>query len=156
MMNDNFSHESNSHLALSLQLLHLLKWLVEHDDGALKAVIEKAFVQGAYRDIKRTNYAELDPAHIEEMHHSVLDFFNVLECYLEETYHQHTRRTARQTVLQATIDHIDTNVIDDENVLSSVESATSRIEQNPQRNAKQMLYEELLKQWEPEAGTTYN
>jgi hypothetical protein len=156
MKNDNFSNESKSHLALSFQLLHLLKWLVENDEGEVKMIIENAFEQGAYKELKSNPHHDIDADSIEDMHHHVLDFFAMLECYLEEVYHKQTQRTVKQKSLRSTIDHIDTTVFDDDNLIYSVEKATTRMEKHPNNNAKQMLYEELLEQWDPGTESKLN
>ena len=39
MNNDSFSHDGNTQFALSYELLHLLKWLEQHDIEKLKKII---------------------------------------------------------------------------------------------------------------------
>ncbi len=47
------------------------------------------------------------------------------------------------------IDQIDTHECDNATVQSSIEHATNNLERRPDQTIKELLYEELLRQWEP-------
>lgn len=156
MMNDNFPYESNSHLALSYQLLALLKWLVENDTGTLKMIMEDAVEQGALENLKKFNTHHEDPEAILDMQDTIIDFFGLLESYLQETINDRAHQKIRAKSLMPTIDHIDSTLYDTESLQTTVESTASRIDKNPHKNPKQLLYETLLEQWEPTKETAQN
>ncbi|HEX4069433.1 MAG TPA: hypothetical protein VHX42_05015, partial [Candidatus Babeliales bacterium] len=72
MNNDSFSHDNNSQFALSYELLHLLKWLGQHDTDKLKKIISKAVAHGLHDSIQKTTTLS-DPNILEEMHHGLVD-----------------------------------------------------------------------------------
>ena len=105
MVNDNFPYESNSHLALSYQLLSLLKWLVENDNGTLKMIMEDALQQGALENFKKCNFHNEDPQAILDMQDTIIDFFGLLETYLQETIidknpHKNPKQLLYETLLE--------------------------------------------------------
>src|SRR5688500_3571381 len=103
-MNDNtFSHDSNAQFALSYELLHLLKWLATHDTDKLKKIISKAITQGLHDEIQKTSYLT-NPGGVEEMHHSIVDFFEVLDSLLVSAINEHVKQKAKQQNLLPTID----------------------------------------------------
>jgi len=81
MNNDSFSHDSNSQFALSYELLHLLKWLGQHDTDKLKKIISKAIAHGLHDTIQKTSVSP-DSNVLEEMHHGIIDFFEILQLYV--------------------------------------------------------------------------
>ena len=156
MVNDNFPYESNSHLALSYQLLSLLKWLVENDNGTLKMIMEDALQQGALENFKKCNFHNEDPQAILDMQDTIIDFFGLLETYLQETINDRAHQKIKAKSLMPTLEHIDATLYDNDSLQTTVESTASRIDKNPHKNPKQLLYETLLEQWEPTAETTQN
>lgn len=156
MVNDNFPYESNAHLALSYQLLCLLKWLVENDKGTLKMIMEDALEQGALENLKRINLQNEDPETVLEMQDTIIDFFGLLESYLQETINDRAHQKIKAKALMPTLEHLDGTLYDNDSLQTSVESTASRIDKNPHKNPKQLLYETLLEQWEPTTETAQN
>lgn len=156
-MNDNFPYESNSQLTISYELLCLLKWLVEHDNGTLKMIIEDAIQQGA---LTQENQKKIDSyansEHASSIQESVIDFFYILEEYLQQASQEHAQRSMKVNALMPTIDHIDATLYDTKALQTSVEQVAQSLDKNPDKNPKQLLYEELLAQWQPHEKTIHN
>jgi hypothetical protein len=148
MNNDSFSHDSNSQFALSYELLHLLKWLGHHDTDKLKKIISKAVAHGLHDTIQKS--ARLtDPNILEEMHHGIIDFFEMLDTLLGDAINDHVEQKAREKNLLPTIDHFDSSLLDNETMRSSVENTTKKLDLNPHMNPKEQLCKEFLKKWKP-------
>jgi hypothetical protein len=139
---------NNAQFVLSYELLALLRWLVDHDADKLKKIISKALkngLQGALHTIDQTE----DPDMLNEIQHSITDFLHLLETLLLESVSEHVKEKARQQKLLPAIDQIDTNQCDNSTVRFSLEKATSTLANNPDANAKELLFKELLKRWKP-------
>lgn len=148
MNNDSFSHDTNSQFALSYELLHLLQWLGRHDADKLKKLIAKAIAQGLHDEIQRFDKVS-NPDLLQDMHNSMIDFFELLDELLFDAINQHLEQKAREKNLLPTIDQIDGSMFDNETVRSSVEKTTKKLDHYPNTNAKEQLYKELLKKWKP-------
>lgn len=148
MNNNSFSHDSNAQFALSYELLHLLKWLAENDVDKLKKIINKAIAHGLHDEIQNTSYLT-DSDNIEEMHHSIVDFFELLNSLLTKGLNEHIKQKAKQKNLLPTIDQFDRSLFDSDVIRHSMETATKQLELDPQVNPKEQLCKELLKQWKP-------
>jgi hypothetical protein len=148
MNNDSFSQDSTSQFALSYELLHLLQWIGKHDTDKLKKIIAKAISQGLHDDIQKTT-AIPNPGVLEEMHHSIIDFFEMLDALLSDAINDHLEQKAREKNLLPTLDHLDASLLDIETLRCSVEKTTKKLDLNPQMNPKEQLCKELLKTWKP-------
>lgn len=146
MNNDSFSHDSNSQFALSYELLHLLKWLAQHDTDKLKKIVAKAVAHGLHDEIQKTS---LNQNVLEEMHHGVIDFFELVDTILADAINAHVEKKAREKNLLPTLDHFDASLLDHETVRSSIENTTRKLDLHPHINAKEQLCKELLKKWKP-------
>ncbi|HLW73057.1 MAG TPA: hypothetical protein VKR54_03330 [Candidatus Babeliales bacterium] len=148
MNNDSFSHDSNSQFALSYELLHLLKWLGQHDTDKLKKIISKAVAHGLHDNIQKT-ISLSDHNILEEMHHGIIDFFEILDTLLANAINDHVEQKAREKNLLPTIDHFDSSLLDDETLRCSVENTTKKLDLDPHMNPKEQLCKEFLKKWKP-------
>lgn len=148
MNKDSFSHDNNAQFALSYELLHLLKWLGENDTEKLKKIIAKAVAHGLHDNIQKTT-SSADSRILEDMHHSIVDFFELLDVLLNDAINNHVEKKAKEKNLLPTIDHFDSSLLDTEILRSSVEQTTKKLDLDPHINPKEQLCKELLKQWKP-------
>lgn len=149
IQNDN---NNNNQFTISYELLCLLRWLSQHDVDKLKKLVTKALDNGLQEDIKKVEaYSKVNSESdmLEEVQHSILDFFTLMESLLLVALNEETAKKAVKQNLMPAIDHIDAAACDDETVRYSVERATSKAEQKPGQNAQELLFEELLKRWKP-------
>lgn len=148
MNNDSFSHDSNSQFALSYELLHLLQWLEQNDTDKLKKIIAKAVSQGLHDKIQKSS-SMTNPNILEDMHHSIINFFELLEVILNDVINEHVEKKAREKNLLPTLDHFDASLLDHETVRMSIENTTKKLDSHPHINPKEQLCKELLKKWKP-------
>src|SRR5579872_5108007 len=103
MNNNSFSHDSNSQFALSYELLNLLKWLECHEADKLKKLITKAISHGLHDEMQKIH--TLDSNVLEDMQHSIIDFFELLDTLLMDAINDHVQQKAREKNLMPTIEH---------------------------------------------------
>lgn len=150
--NDQF-HNSNQ-FVITFELLSLLIWIIEHEDQTIEKIVKKAFRSGLKEEMKRnkpTNDAQL----LEEAQQGIIDFFGMLESHMIDAMHEQSFKRAVEKNLLPAIEHIDTAICDDATVRMSVEKATNSAKKSP-KAAKEILYKELLKRWNPGKKQNFN
>jgi uncharacterized membrane-anchored protein YjiN (DUF445 family) len=143
---------NTNQFVISYELLCLLRWILENDVEKMKKIVSKALTSGLKEDIKQFEQlgdVNADPVLIEEIQHSIIEFFSMLEALLIESIKEQAMRTAVEKNLMPTVDHIDSAICDDATVRSSLEKATARSELYPKENAQDLLFKELLRRWKP-------
>jgi hypothetical protein len=145
--NSSFSHDSNSQFALSYELLHLLQWLSKNNADKLKKIISKAMEQGLHEEMRKCD--NISDLNVQDMHHSMIDFFELLDDLLLESINEQVEKKAREKNLMPTIDHIDSTLCDIETMRMSIEKTTKKLDNFPNINPKEQLCKELLKKWKP-------
>lgn len=141
--------QDNSQFVLSFELLCLLRWFVEFEGEKFKKLIGKAMQAGLKDELRSIQKAHIDESMMEDVQHSIIEFFNMLEVLTADAITEQAMHTALQKNLMPTIDQIDSNICDDATLRSSLEKATSKIEMHPNENPKELLFKELLKRWKP-------
>lgn len=154
MGNNNFDNP-NDQFILSYELLLLMEWMVENDAESLKKFIAKAFKHGFAEKLKEAQKFK-DLYSPEELQNSLVDFLGLLEVLLYEVTNEQAVSKVMQKNLMPAIDHVDTLACDSSTVRSSVAIATSKLERNPQENAQELFFRELLKRWKPSKNLTEN
>ncbi len=151
-MNNGFNGNNSQHFVISYELLCLLRWLIENDADKLKKLVSKALNSGLMADIKQFEQlgdVNADPELVDEVQHSIIEFFGMLEILLLESIKEQGVQRAIEKKLMTTVDQIDSNLCDDDTLRTSVEKATAKSEQHPKENAQDLLYKELLRRWKP-------
>jgi hypothetical protein len=145
----------HAQFVLSYELLCLLRWLTDNNEDKLKKIVKKAInSEGLLKEIKQLDNHQ--PNNAEEVQHSIIDFFGMLESILLETLNEQVDKHAREQNLMPAIDQIDAAVCDDATVRFSLEKTASKIDNNPNINAKEQLFKELLKRWKPHKKNILN
>ena len=139
---------NNSQFVLSYELLLLLRWLIDHDEEKIKKIIGNALKSGLQQELQELSNTE-DVSELADLQHSITDFLSTMEALLIDTASEHIKEKARQQKLLPSVDQIDTTLCDDTTVRFSVEKATSELSENPDANAKELLFNEILKRWQP-------
>lgn len=150
MINNDSFNADNTHnqFVISHELLALLQWLVEHDAERLKKIVSKAMSTGLREEIQR--HKNIGESHIaEDIQHSIVEFFGLLESLLYETASEQAMQEAVEKNLMPAIDHIDSTICDNETIRFSVEKATSKLSRSPEENPQDVLFKELLRCWKP-------
>lgn len=144
MVNDN-------QLTVSYELLYLVQWLLENESDALKKLINHALENGLKQDLQTAINSELKSS--EDIQYSIVDFLALLETLLHENISEQNMKRIMEKKLMPAIDNIDNKECDKATVDFSVEKATSKIENNPEKNPQEILFQELLKCWKPNKKT---
>lgn len=144
MVNDN-------QLTVSYELLYLVQWLLENESDELKKLINHALENGLKQDLQTATNSELK--NTEDIQYSIVDFLSLLETLLHENISEQNMRRIMEKKLMPAIDNIDNKECDKATVDFSVEKATSKIENNPEQNPQEILFQELLKCWKPNKKT---
>jgi len=140
-------------LALSYELLYLLQWIVAHEHEALQQLIEQAMRNKRLSDHHQADFHEQSD---EDLQESILDLFCLLDALLLESEHQTSMNKAVEQDLMPSINQIDSSACDDATVLMSLDQTTAQLDAHPEQDAKKVLYEELLRRWEPDEQTLTN
>lgn len=153
-MNNNndeiFNNGNESQFIISYELLTLLHWMIEHDTDALKKIVSRALKTGLKKELlAKGNKTQQLPYSSDEMHNSIIDFFDFLEATLFDSLSNQAMQKVLDDNLIPAIGKIDTHECDQETVRASIEQATNNIEMRPNETIKELLYEEILRQWEP-------
>jgi len=158
MNNVKLSNEDDTQLTISYELLYLLQWLIEHDNNRLKQMISRALTQGLRKEMKKAEIqkAERQNDFVDEMYHSIIDFFELMEELLAESIKEHVERKAKEKNLMPTIDHIDSTVCDDATMRFSIERTATKMEDDPDINPQEQLLKELLRSWKPHNKNAMN
>lgn len=150
MFNDNSFTPSNQ-FVITHELLSLLIWLIEHEQGAMAKMVHKAFASGLKDMIKQQEQTDTKQL-LEDAQQAIIDFFGVLESHVLDALHQQSVKRAIEKNLFPAIDKIDTTTCNSSIVRNSVKRATQSPHTTDQQ-AQKTLYKELLKRWKPNNQT---
>jgi hypothetical protein len=148
-------NENNTQLTLSYELLFLLQWLIEHEPNKLKNLIADALKSGLKEELKTIDKS-IEQKNTQDMQYSLVDFLGFMEIMLQEVNNEQTMQRIMEKKLMPALDHIDSTECDNETVQCSVEEATSKLELEPDKNAQELLFQELLRCWKPNKETLSN
>ncbi len=145
---ENSSSKNNAQFVLSYELLVLLRWLVDHNADALKKIVDHAICAGLQDELKKVEKTE-DTEYLHDIQHSITDFLTVLETLLIEVVSERIKKKTQYKDLAPALGKIDGTICDKATVNFSIEEATSKLENNPNANPKELLFKELLRRWKP-------
>jgi hypothetical protein len=133
---------------LSLELLRLLQWVVEHDAEGLKRLVNKALAHGLHDKINKPRELN-DAQEHNEIQHSIIDFFVLLEALLFESINEQSVKSVIQRNLIPSVNRIDTSAFDIPTLKFSLERATAQLSHNSKASPRDVLMKELIKRWKP-------
>jgi hypothetical protein len=145
-------NEDTSQVTLSYELLHLIRWIVENEPEQLKTIIDNALQNGLNKDFKQKQMSEESAS--EAMHYSIVDFLTLMEIMLNDSVNEQTMKNVVEKKLMPALDHIDTTECDTAIVKGSAKRASSQIEAHPNSSAQELLFQELLRSWNPNKKTS--
>ena len=137
-------------LVLSYELLQLLEWLIENEAESIKKIIKRALSKGLTKKLKSH-----DAINTNTIQGNVIDFLELMEILLYEANHEVNVSDVIRKNLMPAIDHIDTSNFNAATVESSAAVASTKKEKNPQEDAQELLFKELLKRWKPKKKLTH-
>ncbi|MDP3889582.1 MAG: hypothetical protein Q8Q25_03515 [bacterium] len=154
--NGDFPNTKQGYFSLSYELLCLLRWLVQHDHDKLKKIITQAVADGLKNELQKIDTATELNLLTADIQDNIVDFFGLMELLLLEAMNDQIEKKAREKNLMATIDKIDTSLCDDATVRFSIEKTTKKLDLDPNINAREQLFKELLKRWKPHNKNSIN
>lgn len=154
-MEDRKRFEIDDQCELSFELLYLLRWLAEHELDTLKKIIDRALQQGFRSQMGKMQELQ-DPVAIANVHHSIIDFLDILDTLLHESMNEHSVKKAHQQDLIPSLNKLDTTSYDTAAVQHSLDKTITHLEHHPEDNPKEFLFKELLKRWKPASKKLVN
>lgn len=153
---DKFDKDDGQQFVISSELLQLLRWLFEHEQEVLKKLISKSLANGLGETLKNYEHQATDHEPIEELQLNIIEFFALLENLLYEAVEEAEVTKVMQKQLIPAINKIDMSACSNNTLASSVAKATSRYENNPKEDPKDLFLKELIKLWKPSKKNTLN
>lgn len=147
------THLPTDQFTISVELLRLMQWIIEHDQEGLKRLINRALSQGLHRHMETPQDATETS---DAAHHSIIDFFLLMEALLIETANEQAVKSALQQNLVPSINRIDTAECDTHTVQFSLQKATNKLKTNPDESPRELLLKELIKNWKPNKKQVVN
>jgi len=150
MIHDPLDDAINTQFELSYELLYFLNWILEQDyeHEVLKKIIKRALAA----DLKGVSGRSLHKNNSKDaqaLQHGLIEFFALLDALLYEAIHENTLEKIAQKNLTETIQQIDGTLCDNNTLHDSITKTTETMEISPEKNAKTVLFETLLKEWRP-------
>ncbi len=155
MMDNELFDTGDNQCVLSYELLLLLQWLVENHEKELQGLIKKALALGLADRLNATPQLP-DQQTAQEMHQSVLAFFDELENTLHECVQEQRAKSRLRRSLIPAAEHIDSSVCGKEVVADSLVQASETWAKDPDQNPRDLLLKELLRQWNPQKNIVKN
>lgn len=151
-----FENEFNNtnQFVITHELLSLILWIIEHEDGSMAKMVHKAFASGLKHTIKKNRQMD-DQQILEDAQQAIIDFFGILESHMIDAMHEQSMKRAVQKNLLPAIDKIDSVTCNAGVIRRSIEKATRSFTNSPE-TAKKALYKELLKRWKPKKNQIAN
>lgn len=145
---------NTNQFVITHELLSLILWIIEHEDGSMARMVQKAFASGLKDKIKRNRNLN-DQQLLEDAQQAIIDFFGILESHMIDALHEQSMERAIQKNLLPAIDQIDSATCNASMIRRSIEKAT-RSYTSSHETAKKALYKELLKRWKPKKNQIAN
>lgn len=142
------NHDSNQ-MNISYELLMLLQWMLEHEQEAIKKLINKSLHNGLQKQLEMvTNQRERQQAAVE-LQDSIIDFFMLLETHINDLMNEdHTQEVIQRNMLPA-LKQVDARTYSHGALESSIAKAEAAFCKREVGNPKEILCKELLKRWKP-------
>jgi hypothetical protein len=145
----------NTQVALSREVLMLLRWLVEHHADEIKKLTKRALHNGLHDELLAEHYAE-QAAPIEETYTDIAYFFGMIEAILIKELDEHSLYKTHAKNLQPIIDRIDSALCDAHIVQASIQHTNAKNAKHAEANPRDALFKEILRQWRPRKSNLLN
>lgn len=137
---------NENNFVVSIELLLLVQWLLEHERESLKKLVVKALQHGLLQELQTPR----DNLNYDDLQQSIIDLFNYLEDSVSTLMPQYDVDQVIQRAMIPAIDHIDKQQCDQEALEASIAKASTNLTSVPKQELKDILCKELLKQWKPQ------
>lgn len=145
--------QNSDQFAVSTELLCLMKWLAEHDQLALENLVAHAYQNGLKEQLHTLRQTkQLSPTQAQN---GIIDFFALLESILTDTIANEQEKNLHHIKFRAAVNHLDTKAFNNNTIRTSIEHATGKLDTSP-AGAKELLLQELIKNWNPDSTKVLN
>jgi hypothetical protein len=168
----------SAQISLSFELVSLLNWLLRHEKTMLNSIVKHALEHGFAEELEK-----IDPATAgtdsEELYNTVLDFLDHLEDTLIKNLESVNVDNKTKDAIMPTLHKLEGDNLDQKTLWLSMQQTKARILKAQQTNtqkppladaartaqpsklehhrqANEILFEQLLKNWKPNNKETMN
>lgn len=143
--------------ALSFELICLMEWLLNNGEQEIFKLVEFALKNGFDQELGNMGpekYTQI----AQDLPNIILDFLFNLEDALLDGFEAVDLDKESKEKLIPTVEHLDTHHIDHQTIWLSIQQTKSTLIKNDKANkdAKQVLFKKLLKNWEPQQDEPMN
>ena len=145
--------------SISLELLCLMRWLLENDQKALESMVKRALENGFAQELQNIDASEAD----EAMHTVLFDLFDFLDACLLEHLSEVKMDSKVQERIVPMLQKLEGRNIDIKTLWLSMQQTKSKMQEqkenkmeNKQPDAQEVLVTQLLKNWKPNNSEPVN
>lgn len=147
--------------SISLELLCLINWLLEHDKASLRAMVKRALEKGFSQDLQNLDASEPDDA----MYGVLFDLIEFLEGCLFDHLSDIKMDEKIQERIVPMLQKLEGRTIDMRTLWLSMQQTKTQINEQKQEDAaletkrldaQDILVTQLLKNWKPDNSETVN
>jgi hypothetical protein len=147
----------STNFSLSYELVYLMAWLLKHEKGKLKNMIEEVVKKGLAGEISQVGDYPKDSQSADLLHVTILDFLIFLEDSLLESLEKNQPDRQTQEKIKTTLQKINPQSIDLKTLWASTRQTQTLLTQ-PDSNddLKRTLLFQILKNWKPKENEPLN
>ena len=136
-------------------------WLLKHEKGSLKKLVLNAINDGLLDELEYVDHQDYNKMS-EKLHSIILDFLSFLEEVLLDNLEEITLNEQEKRKLVPTLEKLDLHMFDAHTVWRSLADVKAQLSNDKQlanaitslppkkRDAKRILFEQLLENWDPD------
>ena len=162
----------SAQISLSFELISLLNWLLRHEKTMLNTMIRHSLERGFAEELEKIDTTQ-PVANSEELYNTVLDFLEYLEHTLIKNLESiHIDHSTKDAILP-TLHKLEGDSLDQKTLWLSMQQTRARMLKVQQekaadapieaqarakrsQHANEILFQQLLKNWKPNAKETMN
>ena len=155
---------NNTSLSLSLELISLLAWLLKNEKHLLNDIVKEAIKNGLIHEINKLEMEDISKV-TEQLDSTILDFLVYLEDALADNLKTIPQHSKTEKNITPTLKKIESIGFNPNTLRTSVKKVKAQLSKEKQNNpkastdteyAKQVLFEQILKNWKPSNKETLN
>ena len=150
----------SSSLSLSFELVFLMNWLLKNEKAMLGDLIKHAIKHGFDKDVKQLESIDFSQIS-DQFYYTILDFLLFLEEALEKDLKKEKLDKQAEKAILPVIKKIQNESLSDDTIKTSLQqtkaylinvvknNSNSTCENNGEKSVKDVLFENVLKNWKP-------
>ena len=142
---------SDRQVVVSLELVKLIEWILEHENEGLRRLINRAVFKGMISNRPSQDFESLD-----DMNQYIVDFLAKMESFLDKAVEKQVMKNVQKNDILPAVRYIDTTSCDTSLIEQTLERITNKLPNPTNESPKELLIKELLKRWNPGKNCTLN